>query len=530
MTNNINMITSNIIAGEAVKGSGGFFKAQNPSNQKEVEGEFEIASSENVDEAVKAAVEAFKIYKNTSGKKKAELLRTIASEIEAIGDPLIQRAVQESGLPEGRFKGERGRTCGQLRMFADLVEEGSWVEARIDEAQPDRKPMPRVDIRNMLQPLGPVVIFGASNFPLAFSTAGGDSASALAAGCPIIVKAHPSHPGTNALVSEAISKAIEKCGLPPGVFSTLYDIGHGIGASLVQHEDVAAVGFTGSEAGGKALMDLAAKREFPIPVYAEMGSTNPVFILPEKLTTEIDTIPAQIASSINMGVGQFCTNPGLLFIESSEHLDDFVVGLMRAFENLNAYTMLNKGIHKNYFDKRNAALNAEGVSSIHTLDHTAGTLAAPPTIVKVSYEQFIQNPSLHEEVFGPFTMLVVCKDKSEMMNLAQNLKGQLTSTFLGTEADLSENSDLIDIVKEKVGRIVFNGVPTGVEVGHAMHHGGPFPASSNGRYTSVGSGAIKRFARPIAYQNCPESLLPDALKTSNPLGLWRMVNGEMVKS
>lgn len=524
------MITSNIIAGKEIQGSGKTFKGQNPATQKAIDGDFEIATLENVNQAVGAAVEAFKVFKNTSGKKKAELLRTIASEIEAIGDSLIQRAVQESGLPEGRFKGERGRTCGQLRMFADLVEDGSWVEARIDEAQPERKPIPRVDIRNMLQSLGPVVIFGASNFPLAFSTAGGDSASALAAGCPIIVKAHPSHPGTNALVSEAIAKALEKCDLPAGIFSTLYDDGYSIGAALVQHPDITAVGFTGSEGGGKALMNLASQREFPIPVYAEMGSTNPVFILPEKLNQELDTLPTVIANSINMGVGQFCTNPGLLFVQEDENLDAFNINLMRAFEHLNAYTMLNEGIHKNYTKKRKSAIKTEGVSPIHINDHTAGTLAAPPTIVKVSYGQFLQNPSLHEEVFGPFTMMVICKDKSEMINLAQNLKGQLTSTFMGTESDLLANQELIDIVKNKVGRIVFNGVPTGVEVGHAMHHGGPYPASSNGRYTSVGTGAIKRFARPVALQNCPDSLLPDALKKNNPLGIWRMVNGEMSKS
>jgi NADP-dependent aldehyde dehydrogenase len=524
------MITSNIIEGKEVRGSGKTFQGHNPASQTTIEGDFEIATLDNVDQAVAAATDAFKIYKNTSGKKKAALLRAIASEIEAIGDPLILRAAQESGLPEGRFMGERGRTCGQLRMFAELLEEGSWVEARIDEALPNRRPMPREDIRNMLQPLGPVVIFGASNFPLAFSTVGGDTASALAAGCPVIVKAHPSHPGTNALVSEAVVKALKKCDLPAGIFSTLYDNGHSIGAALVKHPEITAVGFTGSEAGGKALMALAAERENPIPVYAEMGSTNPVFLLPEKLATEVDTLPSLIAGSVNMGVGQFCTNPGLLFVLQTEHLETFTLNLEKAFESLNAFTMLNEGIHKNYFSKRAIALSSPGVSSVHADDQTAGTLAAPPTIAKVSYTEFLKNPNLHEEVFGPFTLMVVCKDKTEMMTLARSLKGQLTATFMGTESELKANAELIDIVKEKVGRIVFNGVPTGVEVGHAMHHGGPFPASSNGRYTSVGSAAIKRFARPVAWQNCPEALLPDALKNGNPLGIWRMVNGEMTKS
>jgi len=523
------MQTKNIIAGKPVPGSTITFQAQNPTTRSPLEGDFEVATIENVNDAVKAAIEAFSIYKNTSGKEKAELLRAIADEMEALGDVLIERAMAESGLPKARFKGERGRTCGQLRLFADLVEEGSWVEARIDEAQPDRSPMPKVDIRNMLQPIGPVVIFGASNFPLAFSTAGGDTASALAAGCPVIVKAHPSHPGTNALVSEAIAQALKKCKLPAGIYSTLYDTGHRVGAALVQHKDIAAVGFTGSEAGGKALMELAAKRTFPIPVYAEMGSTNPVFILPEKLGDELELLPAQLANSINMGVGQFCTNPGLLFVLEDENLASFTENLKEAFSKLKSYTMLNQGIYDNYMYKKQSALDTPGVHALKTNDHNFNALEAPPTLAKIPYKEYIINQNLQHEVFGPFTLMVVCKDISEMKNLAKNLKGQLTATLMGTEKDLTTHQELIDIIRDKVGRIVFNGVPTGVEVGHAMHHGGPFPASSNGRYTSVGTGAIKRFARPVAWQNCPESLLPDALKADNPLGIWRMVNGEMSK-
>lgn len=523
------MKTSNVVAGKEVVGSGKTFQGYNPATQSAIEGDFEIATIDNVNAAVEAASEAFHIYKNTSGAKKAQLLRTIAEEIEAIGDALLHRASMESGLPEGRFKGERGRTCGQLRMFADLIEEGSWVEARIDEALPDRKPLPRVDIRNMLQPIGPVVVFGASNFPLAFSTAGGDTASALAAGCTVVVKAHPSHPGTNAMVAEAIAKALERCELPAGIFSTLYDTGHSIGAALVQHPVITAVGFTGSEAGGKALMDLSAQREFPIPVYAEMGSTNPVFILPEKLRAELDNLPQQIAGSVNMGVGQFCTNPGLLYVQEDDNLETFTTNLAQAFEDLSAFTMLNQGIHNAYATKRKAALETSGVQAIHDNDQTEGTLSAPPTIARITYDEFITKPNLHEEIFGPFTMLVVCKNETEMMNLAKVLKGQLTATFMGTEDDLKNNTALINVVRDKVGRIVFNGVPTGVEVGHAMHHGGPFPASSNGRYTSVGTAAIKRFARPIAWQNCPNDLLPEALKNNNPLQIWRMVNGEMTR-
>ena len=524
------MKTTNIIAGKPAKGSGTTFKGQNPATQSALEGDFEVATLENANQAVAAAKEAFEVYKNTSGSKKAEFLRCIADEIEGLGDTLIQRAMQESGLPEGRFKGERGRTVNQLRMFANVVEEGSWVEPIIDEALPDRKPMPRVDIRTMLQPLGPVVVFGASNFPLAFSAAGGDTASALAAGCPVIVKAHPSHPGANALVSEAIANAAEKCNLPGGIYSTLYDNGHSIGSALVQHPDITAVGFTGSEAGGKALMDLAASRKHPIPVYAEMGSTNPVFILPEKLENETDSLPSAICKSVTMGVGQFCTNPGLLVVVKDQNLEPFTQNLEKAFEGLSSYTMLSEGIYNNFISKREHALNTEGVQSIQTIDPEPNTLKAPPAIAKVTYNDFRKNPNLHEEIFGPYTMMIICNDKSEMLSVAKNIQGQLTSTLIGTEDDLKANVDLINIIKDKVGRLVFNGFPTGVEVGNAMHHGGPFPSSSNSRYTSVGTGAIKRFARPMAWQNCPESLLPDALRNGNPLNIWRKVNGEMTKT
>lgn len=523
------MITKNIIAGNPSTGSGRTFKGFNPATLQELDGAFEIANLDNVEKAVQAAQEAFEIYKTASAADKANLLRAMAEEIEAIGDPLLERASQESGLPIGRFKGERGRTCGQLRMFADVIEEGTWVEARIDEAIPDRKPFARADIRNMLQPVGPVVVFGASNFPLAFSTAGGDSASAWAAGCPVIVKAHPSHPGTNALVSEAISKAIARCNMPSGIFSMLYDDGHAIGAALVQHPSVKAVGFTGSERGGRALMDIAAKREIPIPVYAEMGSTNPVFILPEKLDAEHDTLPNVIANSVNMGVGQFCTNPGLLYVMEHERLDSFTENLQNAFSQLQSFTMLNQGIHESFMAKKEHALKTAGVEAIQVQDNTPDTLKAPPTIAKVSFDQFVANPNLHHEVFGPFTLMVICKNEDELKTLATQMEGQLTSTFQGTDGDFEKHKELIQIVSNHAGRIVFNGVPTGVEVGNAMHHGGPFPASSNGRYTSVGTGAIKRFARPVAWQDCPEFLLPEALKNGNPLGIWRMVNGEMTK-
>jgi len=500
----------------------------NPKTQQKCLETFFVTTEEELHSVVEKADQAWKTYKNTSGKQKATFLRTIANEIEALGEALVKCAMAESGLPEGRIVGERGRTCNQLRLFADLVEEGSWVEATVDEALPDRKPMPRVDIRKMLVALGPVAVFTASNFPLAFSTAGGDTASALAAGCPVIVKSHPSHLGTNALVAKAIDNAIKVCGLPEGVFSTING-GIKTGLSLVKRQLIQAVSFTGSYQGGKALFDVANKRKQPIPVYAEMGSNNPVFILEEKLNSEYESLARTIADSVNLGAGQFCTNPGILVLQKGQCVAVFLEALTEAFKTLQQQTMLNQNVFEGYEKSRAACLETSGVKKQFESENFGNEWLGRPAYATVSGKDFLKNELLQEEIFGPFTLIVICDDDSEFKVVANSFQGQLTTTIMATEKELSEASNLLEILSQKSGRVIFNGVPTGVEVCHAMHHGGPFPSTLNALYTSVGTDAIKRFARPVVYQNMPNNMLPDALKQKNPLDIWRTVNGEKVK-
>ena len=505
-------------------------RSVDPQRQVDLAGEFVVATASETEAAVGKAHQAWKTYRKVPGSKRAEFLRAIAAEIEALGDTLVQRAMQESGLPKGRIEGERGRTCGQLRLFAQIAEEGSWVEAVIDEALPDRKPLPRVDIRNMLQALGPIVVFTASNFPLAFSTAGGDTASALAAGCPVIVKAHPAHLGTNALVSEAILRAARKLDMPDGVFSSLQDGGYTIGTQLVQHPLVKGVAFTGSQQGGLALHRAAMSREEPIPVFAEMGSVNPIFLLPERVSENPANLATQIAGSVNLGAGQFCTNPGLLVVQEDAQTPALIKGLQTAFGELSPSTMLHKGIHKNYVHKKTELLAEQGVQLEFAKSADDETVwQGLPAVGSTDATTFIQNPKLHEEVFGPFTLLVKCQNQAEMEQVAHQLEGQLTATLMGESAELGAYAPLIDTLEEKVGRLIYNGLPTGVEVGYAMQHGGPFPATTDPRFTSVGAGAIKRFARPIAIQNAPDALLPPELQAANPLGIMRKLNGEYKK-
>ncbi|MCQ0112195.1 aldehyde dehydrogenase (NADP(+)) [Zhouia amylolytica] len=523
------MITDNLIAGNPSGIGAETIKAVDPAKRTQTSELFKCATEDELNTAVQEAYNAWLTYKNLSGSKKAQFLRTIADEIEALGDTLVQRVMIESGLPEGRVVGERGRTCGQLRLFAELLEEGSWVEARIDEAMPDRTPLPRVDIRKMLQSTGPVAVFAASNFPLAFSTAGGDTASALAAGSPVIVKAHSSHLGTNALVAEAITKAVKKCRLPGGVFSSVQGSGRTVGKKLVQHPLIKAVGFTGSYTGGMALVKAANERKEPIPVYAEMGSINPVFVLNQKIKTEGKAIAAQIAGSVNLGAGQFCTNPGLTIVEKGEGLKEFMEALTEEFAKLDAATMLNETIHSAYVNGKKECVDQAEVSLLFDAESNDDSWKGRPGIAQVSAKDFIKNNTLHQEVFGPFTLLVVCENKEELNEVTRALEGQLTGSILGTEDDLNNNPTLIENLSQRVGRLIFNGVPTGVEVCHAMHHGGPFPSTSNGMYTSVGTDAIKRFVRPLSFQNAPQSILPDALKDGNPLNIWRKVNGLTTK-
>ena len=474
------------------------------------------------DPYLKAANDAFQSYRKTSGKTRAAFLRAIAHEIEGLGDVLIETASRESRLPAARITGERGRTTSQLHMFADLLDEGSWVDARIDTAQPNRAPLPKPDIRKMMFPLGPVVVFGASNFPLAFSTAGGDTASALAAGCPVIVKAHPAHPDTSALVAQAISRAVGTSALHPATFQ------HAVGdiplaQALVAHPLTRAVGFTGSLHAGTAILNIANQRQEPIPVFAEMGSVNPQIILPGAMSS-MPNLPATLAGSITQGVGQFCTNPGLMFAIESPELDGFTQALAEAIAKVAPASMLTDSIAENYTNNLRRNLQTQGVAVVSAGPeghHGQGQAL----VARVAASDFIRQPQLADEVFGPFSLMVVCKDHRELLDVAQSLRGQLTSSIWATEVELIEGKPLFDTLQDKVGRVIINGAPTGVEVCPSMHHSGPFPATTDSRFTSVGTDAIRRFVRPVAFQNTPQSMLPAELHDANPLGIMRLVNG-----
>jgi len=503
------------------------FKGINPSDASELPTTFYEATIEEVNQAAIKAHEAFAIYGKKSGKEKALFLDTIADEILNLGDTLIERCSAETGLPVGRMISERARTMGQLQLFATVLREGSWVDARIDTAQPDRQPLPKQDIRYIQKPLGAVGVFGSSNFPLAFSVAGGDSASALASGCPIVVKGHPSHPGTSELVAMAITKAAEKTNMPKGVFSMVHGASVEVGMAIVMHPHIKAIGFTGSTRGGMAIFNAANTREEPIPVYSEMGSTNPVFILPEALKERSEVIAKELTNSVTLGAGQFCTNPGLVFLNKDENVADFQKQTIKHFEAVDAAAMLNKGI-KSAFDSgvEHLIKNNESVTLIAKGKTNPEGFKGSAHLFETTAKSFIENHFLEEENFGPSTINIIADSKEELLAAAKKMKGHLTATLFGTENDLKNNTDLIEILEQKVGRLIVNDYPTGVEVCHSMVHGGPFPATSNSRSTSVGTAAIYRFTRPICYQNFPESLLPDELKTDNPLGIMRLVDGE----
>ena len=490
---------------------------------------YKDATLQEVDQALKEAQLAFLSYKNFSGKKKATFLRAIADEIEALGAELVTMAMKETNLPEARIVGERGRTTHHCRMFADLVEEGSWLEARVDTALPNRVPAPKPDLRKMLVPLGPVVVFGAANFPLAYSTAGGDTASALAGGCPVIVKAHPAHTGTSELVAKAIFTAIEKTGMPKGVFQHLHGAGFEVGQALVKNPLTKAVGFTGSLAGGKALFDLANQRPEPIPVFAEMSSINPVILLPETLARDAAKTAATLAGSITLGVGQFCTNPGLILAIEGAGLDQFIKSLITEIEKAIPATMLHQGIADNYSKKLKNALAQKGVKVEASASAEGTSAQGRPTVASVSASDFLKNPALAEEVFGPFSLIVLCKDMKELNTVVNHAHGQLTASIIADESEILNHKNLINSLVEKAGRLVINGVPTGVEVVAAQNHGGPFPSTTDSRFTAVGTDAIKRFVRPLSFQNFPDALLPDELKESNPLTIWRLYNGAWQK-
>ena len=516
---------------EPKEGGGDTFEGFDPATGTRLEPAFHSASVEDVDLAANLAEEAFPIYSKLSGQKKGQFLRHIAAGIEDIAGELVERAHRETALPEKRLQGELARTANQLRLFAQLVEDGSWVAARIDLAEPQRTPLPRADLRSMLRSLGPVAVFGASNFPLAFSVAGGDTASALAAGNPVIVKAHSAHPGTSEMVGQVICRSVPECGLPAGVFALLFGTGAQIGSALVQHPEVKAVGFTGSLSAGKALMQLAATRPEPIPCFTEMSSTNPLFVLPEALRTHGAQIADGLFGSITMGVGQFCTKPGLVFLPKDEAADTLVAGLAARVKQATASPMLTEGICRSY---KTGVTQRQGHGSVQLLAQTESTNGIGighvfPALFQITGSDFLRDEELAKEIFGPSTLIVRYADRKELIVLAHALEGQLTATLHGTNADIAAFADLVDILERKAGRLIVNGYPTGVEVCHAMVHGGPYPATSDSRFTSVGTQAILRFARPVCYQDFPQAALPDELKDENPLGILRLVNGAFTR-
>ncbi len=523
-------LTGKSLIGSQHGGEGKTFRAFEPASGALLEPAYHSASAADVEAAAQKAVEAFAPFGRTSGSARAALLNQIAANIDALAESLIERAHQESALPKARLKSEVGRTSGQLRLFAKVIQEGSWAMPCIDRPDPARKP-PKPDLRSCLRPIGPVVVFGASNFPLAFSVAGGDTASALAAGNPVIVKAHPAHPGTSELVGAAIRDAVRECGMHPGVFSLLFDAGVWVGAALVQHPAVKAVGFTGSLGAGRALFDLAAKRAEPIPVYAEMGSTNPVFVLPGALAARWQELATQLFASVTMGSGQFCTKPGLIFLSKQSPAADFVRVMQEKVSQAAPFTMLTSGIRSAFARETEARSHRQGVTLAACAPAAAAgeSFSAVASVFETDFPTFLAGSDLSAEVFGPSTLLVRYDDPNQLFEAARGLSGHLTATVFATDDDIQKYPELIAILENKVGRIVFNSVPTGVEVTHAMIHGGPYPASTDSRTTSVGSQSIFRFARPVCFQDCPDAALPAELQNANPLRVWRMIDGELTR-
>ncbi len=516
-----------LIGKEEVRGTEGTMRAFNPAIGAVLEGDFGVGTDAEVNRACLLAQQAFDSYRETDAATRARFLRSIARGISDLGDTLIVRASEETGLPKGRIEGERGRTVAQLELFASIVSDGRWIGATLDSALPDRKPQPRPDLRLRRIALGPVAVFAASNFPLAFSVAGGDTASALAAGCPVVVKAHSSHLGTSELVGRAIQKAIAECGLPEGVFSLLIGHGNTMGQALVSHPAIKAVGFTGSRRGGLSLMRTAANRPEPIPVYAEMSSVNPVFFFPSALDKKAEALAKGFIDSVTLGVGQFCTNPGIALGIEGDGFQQFSRFAAEELSTRSAATMLSPGIHSAYRSGLERLRQAKGVSNLAEVEPGQGSCLGTPALFAVTGKQLLAEPELAEEVFGPASVLISCENLEEMHAIAEQLSGQLTASLFIEEQDIEAARTLVPTLERKVGRIIFNQYPTGVEVSYAMVHGGPFPATSDSRTTSVGAGAIERFLRPVAYQNMPSALMPAALQDANPMKIWRLQDGQL---
>jgi NADP-dependent aldehyde dehydrogenase len=520
-----------LIGQAAIHGSASPFRAVNPATGQEFGPAFGAGTIADVERACALAWQAFDSYRETTLEQRAAFLEQAAQNILNLGPALIECAMRESGLPQARLEGERGRTVAQLRLFAKVVRDGRWLSATLDPALPARTP-PRPDLRLRKIALGPVAVFGASNFPLAFSVAGGDTASALAAGCPVVVKAHSAHPGTSELVGKAVQAAVASCGLPEGVFSLLHGDGRTIGQALVTHPAIKAVGFTGSRQGGMALVRAAAQREEPIPVYAEMSSINPMFLLPGAMAQRARQIATGFIDSLTLGAGQFCTNPGLVVALEGDALNAFCDAASTTLQGKGASTMLTPGIHAAFNQGVERLGTAPGVRLLARGQSGAGNwaCAGQAALFVTDADTFLSHPELEEEVFGASSLILRCKDLGQFRQIAKHLDGQLTATLFLDEEDRKAAQALLPTLERKAGRILINGYPTGVEVSHAMVHGGPFPATSDSRSTSVGATAIDRFLRPVCYQDLPSFLMPAALQDGNPLGLWRLHDGELRKA
>lgn len=514
-----------LIDGRATRSAAPHFHAVDPRTGATLEPAFADATPEEIDTACHLAAECAPEFRDAGRDRRATLLESIATNLETLGDALLHRAAAETALPLSRLTNERGRTCAQLRRFAHVVRDGAWLDLRIDHGDPLRTPMPKPDVRSMNLPLGPVAVFGASNFPLAFSVAGGDTASALAAGCPVVCKAHPAHPGTSELVGRAIAGAVEACELPRGTFALLHGQSHRVGGSLVAQPAIRAVAFTGSFLGGKALVDAAARRAVPIPVFAEMGSINPIFVLPRRLARDATALAGQVAASVMLGVGQFCTSPGVVVMQRSSSLDAFLATLAKELGAAPEGTLLHAGIKSGY-QRRLAELSAiDGVVALVPSAAVEGPCGARAALFAVDARTWLARPELRDEVFGPATLVVVCDDAAQMLELAHALPGQLSATILGDDGDRALLGALAPILAGRTGRLLFAGMPTGVEVNDAIVHGGPWPATTDARSTSVGTRAILRFLRPVAWQDCPADLLPAELRDGGVPGLPRLVDG-----
>lgn len=518
------------LGADRVHGDSGVVHGADPRTGEQLEPAYGLGGPEQVRRAAELAAEAFVSYRRTDPEQRATFLEQIAANVDALGETLVERVQRETGIVEPRVRGELARTTNQLRLFARVVRDGSWLGARIDSALPDRAPLPRPDIRQRKVPLGPVAVFGASNFPLAFSVAGGDTASALAAGCPVVVKAHNAHPGVSELVAGALAEAVGQCDLHPGVFSMVFGAGNEVGIALVSDPAITAVGFTGSRQAGLALVAAAAARPVPIPVYAEMSSINPVFLMPGALAADAEGLADAYVASLTVGVGQLCTNPGLVFAVDGPDLDTFVKASGAVLADSPALPMLNAGIQRSYTEGVERLQSLPTVAQI-AAGRTDDALAAPGQahVFATTNEDFVAEPAMRDEVFGASSLVVRLSDAEQFAAAAAELEGQLTATIHAVDSDHATAATLLPVLEDKVGRIIFNGWPTGVEVSHAMVHGGPFPATSDGRSTSVGTLAIERFLRPVAYQDVPTTLLPAALAPGNPLDVWRLVDGELTR-